>query len=114
MPPLPQTLPELFARDRCRSFLEREFLVFASERLTFSTVLDQAACLGAFLQRQLRVRKGDRVAIGMRNWPEYIVSYIAVTSVGAIAVLLNAWWTAKVASRLCASCGRLCCSSRRS
>ena len=54
MPPLPQTLPELFARDRCRSFLEREFLVFASERLTFSTVLDQAACLGAFLQRQLR------------------------------------------------------------
>jgi long-chain acyl-CoA synthetase len=32
----------------------------------------------------------------MRNLPEFIVAYIAVTSIGGVAVLLNAWWTAKV------------------
>ena len=37
-----------------------------------------------------------RVGIGMRNLPEFIVAYIAVTSIGGVAVLLNAWWTAKV------------------
>src|SRR4029079_14617717 len=33
------------------------------------------------------------VAIGMRNYPEWIVAYAAITSIGAIAVSLNAWWT---------------------
>jgi long-chain acyl-CoA synthetase len=39
------------------------------------------------------VRKGDRVAIGMRNYPEWITSFAAITSIGAISVSLNAWWT---------------------
>ena len=29
----------------------------------------------------------------MRNYPEWINSYIAVTSIGAVAVPLNSWWT---------------------
>ena len=37
-----------------------------------------------------------RVASAMRNLPEYVVSYIACCTVGAVAVLLNAWWTPKV------------------
>ena len=51
----------------------------------------------------LRLRSGarNRVGIAMRNLPEYIVSYIAVTSIGAIAVLLNAWWTPKVGQSCC-------------
>ena len=40
------------------------------------------------------VTKGDRVAIGMRNYPEWITSFAAIISIGAIAVSLNAWWTA--------------------
>jgi long-chain acyl-CoA synthetase len=38
------------------------------------------------------VRKGQRVALAMRNFPEWIASFVAVTSVGAVAVPLNAWW----------------------
>ena len=39
------------------------------------------------------MRKGDRVAIAMRNFPEWVVSFWAATAAGAIAVPLNAWWT---------------------
>jgi long-chain acyl-CoA synthetase len=38
------------------------------------------------------IAKGDRVAISMRNYPEWIVAFSAITSVGAIAVALNALW----------------------
>ena len=38
------------------------------------------------------VKKGDSIAFSMRNYPEWIISYMAVTSIGAIAVPLNSWW----------------------
>ena len=38
------------------------------------------------------IKKGDKVAFSMRNYPEWINSYIAVTSIGAVAVPLNSWW----------------------
>jgi len=41
----------------------------------------------------LRIRPGDRVGIAMRNLPEWIVSFAAIISVGAVSVSLNAWWT---------------------
>ena len=39
------------------------------------------------------VKKGDRVAIASRNYPEWIFSFIAITSIGAVAVPMNSWWT---------------------
>jgi long-chain acyl-CoA synthetase len=41
------------------------------------------------------VEKGDRVAIAMRNLPEWVVAFWAVAISGAIVVPLNAWWTAE-------------------
>jgi long-chain acyl-CoA synthetase len=39
------------------------------------------------------VKPGDRVAIAMRNYPEWSFAFFAATAVGAIAVAMNAWWT---------------------
>ena len=39
------------------------------------------------------ITKGDRVGIAMRNLPEWIVSFAAIVSVGAVSVSFNAWWT---------------------
>ncbi len=49
--------------------------------------------LGAALVEHYGVQKGDRVAIGMRNYPEWVISWAAIVSIGAISVSLNAWWT---------------------
>jgi len=51
------------------------------------------AGLARWLEVERGIGKGDRVAIGMRNYPEWVVAFGAITSVGAISVSLNAWWT---------------------
>jgi long-chain acyl-CoA synthetase len=87
----PPSLRALFATARARS--DAPFLVYEDERLCFAEVMAQVDALGACLARRYGVRPGDRVAIAMRNLPEWIAAFAAVTSIGAIAVCLNAWWT---------------------
>lgn len=86
----PGSLKDLFAPARG---VERTFLVYEDERLSFDEVMRRADALGAALVGRYGVRKGDRVAIGMRNYPEWVISFAAILSIGAISVSLNAWWT---------------------
>ena len=75
-----------------RAFDDRTFLIYGEETLTFKQHFDRVASLAHFL-RETGVQKGDRVAIGMRNYPEWMISFWAVQAIGAIAVAINAWWT---------------------
>jgi len=86
----PPSLRAIF--DRARAHKERVFLVYEDERLTFDDVMVRVDALAAALVEDYGIQRGDRVAIAMRNYPEWIISFAAVTSVGAIAVALNAWW----------------------
>jgi len=72
---------------------DAEYLVYENERYTFDQVFQRVDVLAAALVERWGVGRGDRVAIAMRNYPEWIVSWFAVTSIGAVAVALNAWWT---------------------
>ncbi len=64
---------------------ERRFTYADHERLVASTAKVLAESYG--------VGPGDRVAILAANCPEWIVTFWATVSLGAIAVGLNAWWT---------------------
>jgi len=72
-------------------FPEWEFIVFNDERYTYQDIHKKAAQTANAL-KNTGVKKGDRVAICMANNPEYIISFMAVTSMGAVCVLLNSWW----------------------
>ena len=72
-------------------FKEREFLIYEDERLTFGQVQRRAVALAKSLI-ELGIAPGDRVAISMRNYPEYCVAIHAIFAVGAVAVTLNSWW----------------------
>ncbi|WP_229023073.1 class I adenylate-forming enzyme family protein [Actinomarinicola tropica] len=87
----PATMKDLFGLARLRA--DQDFIVYEDEQYTFGDVMAQADAIGAMLVERYGVQKGDRVAIAMRNYPEWISTYIATISVGGIAVLLNAWWT---------------------
>jgi long-chain acyl-CoA synthetase len=87
----PPTLREIFATARGRG--DQTFLVYEGERWSFADVMRHVDGLGAALVDRYGIKRGDRVAIGMRNLPEWIVSFAAILSVGAISVSLNAWWT---------------------
>jgi long-chain acyl-CoA synthetase len=84
----PPTLRDLYRDNRS----DLPFLVFQDERLTFEDVWRQSCALAHQLVDRFGVGKGDRVAISMRNYPEWIIGFQAVTSIGGIAVALNAHW----------------------
>ncbi|MFD3264207.1 class I adenylate-forming enzyme family protein [Phenylobacterium ferrooxidans] len=68
------------------------FIVYEDERLTFEQAWAQSQRLAAAMVADYGVGKGDRVAISMRNYPEWILGFMAATSIGAIAVAMNALW----------------------
>ena len=72
-------------------FPEWEFIVFNDERYSYQDIQKKAAQTANAL-KNYGVKKGDRVAICMANNPEYIISFMAITSMGAVCVLLNSWW----------------------
>jgi len=72
---------------------DKDYLVYGDERWTFSEAHRVVASVAAWLFEQ-GVKPGDRVAIAMRNYPEWMLAYWACTSVGVAAVGMNAWWTA--------------------
>jgi len=86
----PATLKSFF--DSSRN-LEGTFLVYEDEEWSFARVMEEADALGHALVHTYGIQVGDRVGIAMRNLPEWIVSFAAILSVGAVSVSLNAWWT---------------------
>ncbi|MGW0810136.1 class I adenylate-forming enzyme family protein [Nonomuraea sp. NPDC002799] len=72
---------------------EKVFLVYEDEHITFEEHFRRAATLANRLVEEYGVTKGDRVAVAMRNYPEWSISFSAILAAGAIAVPLNAWWT---------------------
>jgi long-chain acyl-CoA synthetase len=76
-----------------RAHGDKTFLLYEGERFTFANVMDQVDGLAHLLVNKYGIKKGDRVAVAMRNYPEWIISFAAIVSVGAVNVSFNAWWT---------------------
>lgn len=74
-----------------RSFGDREFLVYRDERWSFGRFFEHADALTTQLIGRYGIVKGDRIAVAMRNRPEWLTAAIAVLSAGAILVPLNSW-----------------------
>lgn len=75
-------------------------LVFEDESWTFAQHHDAASRLARALADRYRLGVGDRVAIAMRNYPEFSIAFWASQLAGAIAVPLNAWWQAGETERV--------------
>jgi len=85
------TLREVFLAGRTHG--DKTFLIYENDRVSYEAFTRATLALAhELLSRGLQ--KGDRVAIAMRNLPEFVVSFFATTIVGGIATPLNAWWTA--------------------
>lgn len=90
----PFSLPRLFQYG-VENYADEIFIVYEDRRWTFAETYQQAANLAQILLNKFSLQRGDRVAIAMRNYPEWLFSFMAITSIGAVAVPINAWWTTK-------------------
>jgi long-chain acyl-CoA synthetase len=103
----PATVRDFFATSRG---LETTFLVYEDEEWTFDEVMREVDALGYALVHHYGVKVGDRVGIAMRNLPEWVISFAAILSVGAISVSLNAWWTEDELDYAINDSDLVCCS----
>jgi long-chain acyl-CoA synthetase len=91
----PRNLPAVLEASRAHA--DRDLLVYDGpdglERTTFEEHYRQCATLAHRLREQYGVAKGDRVAIAMRNFPEWALSFWGAAGAGAVVVPLNAWGT---------------------
>ena len=81
------------------------FLIYQGEQLSFAQAWIAAGRIGHVLVHQCGVRPGDRVAIAMRNYPEWILAFTAITSIGAVAVAMNAHWQSAEMANALTDCG---------
>ena len=87
----PPSLREFYAYGRMHG--DKPFVVYADQRRSYAETMAEADAFAAALVDHFGIRKGDRVAVAMRNYPEWVISFLAITSIGAINVSMNAWWT---------------------
>lgn len=92
----PQTLGDVYrAADQ---FAERIFTVHDGVYMSYAEALRKSAALGHCITRELAKKnlspQGARIAIAMHNRPEWMLAFIAVTAIGASAVLINSRGTA--------------------
>jgi len=89
----PPSLPTVLEQSRIHG--DKGFLVYEDDRLSFEEHYRTAASLARTLVEDWGVRKGDRVAIAMRNFPEWSIAFWAAATAGAVVVPLNSWWKAE-------------------
>jgi long-chain acyl-CoA synthetase len=69
----------------------REFMVYEDDRWTFDRFFQAVDALAGRLQTEFGVSAGQRVAIAMRNRPEWVVAFTAVALLGAVPAPLNSF-----------------------
>lgn len=88
----PQTMREIVLATE--QFGDRPFLIYGDERWTYAEQYRTALGLAKYLHDELGMRKGDRLGVAMRNYPEWATFTMAAAVAGLVLVPLNAWWTA--------------------
>ena len=109
----PATLAQVFAM--ARNHGDKPFLVYEDETLSFVQTMDRVDALAHTLATRYGVKKGDRVAVAMRNYPEWCMSFAAILSVGGISVSMNSWWKEEEMDYALRDCGAkvLICDDER-
>ncbi|HET9772265.1 MAG TPA: class I adenylate-forming enzyme family protein [Acidimicrobiia bacterium] len=87
----PRSLREVWAASREHG--DRPYLVYEDERYTYAEAHRIVAALAGTLARRFGLGRGDRFAVALRNYPEWVFSFWAGAVLGAVAVPLNAWWS---------------------
>src|SRR5271157_5098781 len=86
----PPTMREIFLLGRAHG--DKTFVVYRDECASYESFARAALAIAEALQ-QAGIGKGDRVAIAMRNLPEWPAALFGCLLAGGVATLLNAWWT---------------------
>jgi len=99
----PDTIVDLFRMGVAHEDLVHT--VFGEERMTFREMRARATALAKVLRDDFGVAVGDRIAIAMRNLPEFVIAFWGGALNGAIVAPLNSLWTGEELTYGLEDCG---------
>lgn len=70
-----------------------EYVAYEGESLSYAAFTADVNRLAHAMRDELGIGQGDRVAVALRNYPELLTLVLAISSLGAVVVFVNAWWT---------------------
>ena len=89
---LPNNLGKVF-KNAADMHKNTDFLVYQNERYSFEKLYQLATSFREVLIDGYKIKRGDKVVIAMRNYPEWVVAFMGITLLGAVVVPINAWWS---------------------
>jgi long-chain acyl-CoA synthetase len=75
-------------KEACEKYPDNVSLIHSDRRLTYDELNRYSNALSNVF-RDLNIHKGDKVSLMLPNIPEFVISYLAVAKLGAVAVTLN-------------------------
>ena len=84
----PQTLIEVIKKARRED--DDCFLVYQEQRWSYKEFYQHVDTLASWLNQQ-GIKPGQRIAIAMRNRPEWVVAFVATALIGAVPAPLNSF-----------------------
>lgn len=76
-------------------YAEREAVVFEEQRWTYGELVGKSVAIANGLISRHGVTPGTRVALAMRNSPEWIAAFFGILAAGGVVVPMNGWWTSE-------------------
>jgi long-chain acyl-CoA synthetase len=68
---------------------QKTAIYYGEQEISFAELHAQSLKLAAHLQSHLAVKQGDRVALWLKNCPEFVVSVFGILQAGAVVVPIN-------------------------
>lgn len=85
----PSSMRELL--DAGRAHGEACFIQYQDDQWSFDDFFARADAVSQQLRARFDIQPGDRIAIAMRNYPEWMTAYVGIVNLGAVVVPLNSW-----------------------
>jgi len=79
-------------KSRVAEDADRSFIIYGGRKYTFGQIDSRATAMAAALH-ELGIGAGDRIALALPNWPEFVISTFAAAKLGAVIVPLNPGYT---------------------
>jgi len=83
----------------------KPFLIFYDSELGFAQFLGEVERLAGFLERECRVKRGDRVLLYLQNSPQFVIGYYGILRANAVVVPVNPMCLTRDVARYAADAG---------
>jgi long-chain acyl-CoA synthetase len=74
---------------------DKTAVVFDDQRWTYGELVAKSVAVANGLIERHGVTPGTRIALAMRNSPEWMASFLGIIAAGGVVVPLNGWWTSE-------------------